>query len=224
MENPMNQRLPANPNLRIYTTPEYRGMPIQANTSQPCLEEYLNKAYRTLERTKKEYKRIFAARIDLRYPAEGARGRQNDNHVMERFKKALDARIQARSARRDSLGKTVHPCRVRMIWAREQSGSKTPHYHLVLLFNRDAYFRLGSYAPEADNLLTLIRQAWASALSLPEGESLGLVHVPENAEYNLSAREDYRGECDLFYRISYLCKARSKTFGNRHHCFGASTR
>ena len=77
MENPMNQRLPANPNLRIYTTPEYRGMPIQANTSQPCLEEYLNKAYRTLERTKKEYKRIFAARIDLRYPAEGARGRQN---------------------------------------------------------------------------------------------------------------------------------------------------
>lgn len=53
------------------------------------------------------------------------------------------------------------------IWARERVTGEHPHYHLVLLFDREAYAYLGDYTkPDADNMGTRIQKAGAAPLGL----------------------------------------------------------
>ncbi|WP_375154765.1 inovirus-type Gp2 protein [Pseudomonas sp. PDM25] len=48
-----------------------------------------------------------------------------------------------------------------------------------------------------------------------------MVHIPANATFHLS--QDDSGEMDrYFYRVSYLCKAETKDYGNRCRAFGCS--
>ncbi|MBA4500878.1 inovirus Gp2 family protein [Marinobacterium marinum] len=216
------KKLTHNPNLSLFTQPVYRGLPVLASPEYPCVLEYLESAWKLLARTKKEYNRIYAVRIELLYPANIKAIGTEDNQVMERFKKALDSRVQWRSKMLKRDGKRVHPCRVRMIWAREQDRSPNPHYHLVLLLNRDRYFRLGSYDQDADNLYALVHAAWSSAIDLQTGGVEGFMHIPKNADYHLSSNDGYAAEPDLFKRISYLCKVRTKVYGERYHGFGVS--
>jgi hypothetical protein len=184
--------------------------------------EYLESAWQVLERAKQEYNRIYAVRIELLYPASTKAFGTEDNQVMDRFKKALDSRIQWRSNIQCRSGKRVHPCRVRIIWAREQNDSLNPHYHAVLLLNRDRYFRMGRYDRDADNLFALVYAAWSSAIARQTGGVEGAVHVPDNAGYYLLSSDGYAAEPELFKRISYLCKIRTKVYGERYHGFGVS--
>jgi hypothetical protein len=214
--------LPQNPNLTLFTHSSFRGLPVQASDNYPCVQEYLESAWQVLARAKQEYNRIYAVRIELLYPASIQVAGTEDNQVMERFKKALESRIQWRSNMQGLAGKRVHPCRVRMIWAREQNESLNPHYHAVLLLNRDRYFRLGQYNQDADNLYAMVCAAWSSAIARQTGNIEGVVHVPDNAGYYLLSRDGYAAEPKLFKRISYLCKVSTKVYGERYHGFGVS--
>ncbi|WP_417534311.1 inovirus Gp2 family protein [Marinobacterium stanieri] len=214
--------LPQNPNLTLFTHSLFRGLPVQASEVYPCVLEYLESAWQVLERTKQEYNRIYAVRLELLYPANTKAAGTEDNQVMERFKKALDYRIQHRSARQYRAGKRAHPCRARIIWAREQHNSFNPHYHVVLLLNRDRYFRMGRYDRNADNLYALVHAAWSSAIARQTEGVEGVIHVPDNAGYYLLSSDGYAAEPELFKRISYLCKVKTKVYGERYHGFGVS--
>lgn len=214
--------VPHNPNLTLFTQSTYKGFPVNASPEYPCIYEYLEKSWQVISRAKKEYNRLYAVRIDLHYPAGVLASGAEDNQVMERFKKAIESRIQACSNRKLIEGKRVHPCRVRLIWAREQDSSINPHYHVVLLLNRDRYFRLGEYDPNADNLFSLVHAAWSSAIKRQTGGVEGVIHIPQNAGYCLNSNDGYAAEAKLFQRISYLCKLRTKLFGHYYHGFGVS--
>jgi hypothetical protein len=81
---------------------------------------------------------------------------------------------------------------------------------------------LGQYDPDADNLFSLVHAAWSSAIARQTGGVEGVIHVPKNAEYHILSSDGYAAEPKLFERISYLCKVRTKSFGERYHSFGVS--
>ncbi|TFB36485.1 inovirus Gp2 family protein [Pseudomonas sp. F01002] len=95
-------------------------------------------------------------------------------------------RIQSARERSRRLNGTAHQTRVRWCWFREIGQEGRPHYHFVLLLNRDAYYTVGRFQSERENLYSRIQSAWASALRISFEDADGLAHVPLNAQYHLS--------------------------------------
>lgn len=79
----------------------------------------------------------------------------------------------------------------------------------------------------SDNLGSLIREAWLSALNLiGHNEYLSLVHFPENPLYYLNVNESQYTQVfnDLMYRLSYFAKDKSKSYSKEQRSFGCSQR
>lgn len=110
-----------------------------------------------------------------------------------------------------------------IIWAKEYSQSGKCHYHICLLFNKDAYYYLGDYNQD-NNLRGMITGAWYSALGLELDDHNGLVHFPDNCRYVLDTNHsDFKGRYqELLDRLDYLCKVESKVFGDGYRNFGCS--
>lgn len=118
----------------------------------------------------------------------------------------------------------MHDSQVRYVWAREVGQQERPHYHLLILLNRDAFFTVGRLGSTNDNLIGRVQEAWASALGIPLWQAESLVHLPQNPEYRID-RPPRRSDQlpDLFYRASsYLCKAATKSYGEGRWAFGAT--
>ncbi|MNC57648.1 hypothetical protein D3C75_1073260 [compost metagenome] len=96
-----------------------------------------------------------------------------------------------------------------------------PHYHVLILLNRDAFTALGKFELRRENIFNRLVEGWASALRLSPDECNGLVHIPDNPTYHLD-RDDGREQRELFFRASYLCKAATKAYGDGQHGFGYS--
>jgi hypothetical protein len=70
-----------------------------------------------------------------------------------------------------------------------------------------------------------IIKAWASALHINAVYAYPLVHFPQNCGYKIGVFHeilDINSFEKMFYRLSYLAKARSKVFGNHVRNFGTS--
>ena len=72
-----------------------------------------------------------------------------------------------------------------------------PHYHFLILLNRDAFHRIDKFEPGSDNISNRLVEAWTSALKLSVDEFSGLVHIPDNPTYNLR-RDDELEQPELF--------------------------
>lgn len=130
--------------------------------------------------------------------------------------------LAAHEYRRAQNGTRIYPNTLRDVWGKEYSQSGKCHYHACLVFNKDAYYHLGSY--DDDCLRGMIINAWYSALGLQLEDCPGLVHFPENGKYILDKNKpsfifDYH---DLLKRLEYLTKVDSKVFGEGERNFGCS--
>ncbi|THG82986.1 inovirus Gp2 family protein [Pseudomonas sp. A-1] len=210
-----------NKNLNIYNDKAFNGLPVQIDKG-PFIREYLRRLYNTMWSALDQYPRVFAFRVDLRLPASGMLPSYAfTNEVISRFLESFKAKIKhnRRKARRGNP--YAHGCEVRYAWCRELGAEGRPHYHLVILLNRDAFHTLGRFTSSRSNIFNRLEEAWASALRISMEAVVGLVHIPENPTYRLS-RTDEEGHADFFYRASYLCKVATKAYGDRQHSFGAS--
>lgn len=203
----------------------YKGLPV-ITSHGPLIEEYLERAHITLFRSINQHRRLMVVRIELRFPQgywpiEGC-GLGND--YITRFTESLEAKILHSQHLARSRGSRVHSASLRRIWAREyRLDWCKPHFHVILLLNRDAYHVLGDYFSDISNLRSRIIEAWASALGMESIAVEGRVHFPQNAVYHVHA-DSPESIADCFYRVSYLCKARSKNFHDGFHSFGNSRR
>lgn len=196
----------------------------------PINKHHLNLIAQTIDSAQATHARIFALRIDLRFPHEDndipCLPFLADRAVISRFIDALKARITAETQYKQRMGKYVHPCHLHYVWARECNSAHHEHYHLLLLFNKDRYFTLGNFNNTDDTLLNKIRAAWASALSLMPQEAIGLVHVPDNAEYHLDrhkpATQQEAQLSTLLLRAGYLAKLDTKVSKPGYRSFGCS--
>jgi len=213
-------RLTSNPNLRIFTGSQFKGLPVMVSKG-PFIYEYLDRTLDTINLSLSDYSRVCAIRFDLRFP-DGSYYDHATNTIIQTFIKSLRAKVKHDRARAAKSNNRSHNTTVRYIWSREVDSSINPHYHFILLLNKDAYFSVGSFdpGPKKESMASRIEDAWRSALGLPYWDIRGLVQRPDNAVYHINRNQ----ECvpDLFYRASYMCKEDTKVFGCGSHAFGAS--
>ncbi|EOZ3193318.1 TPA: inovirus Gp2 family protein [Yersinia enterocolitica] len=192
------------------------------------VELYRSIINRSLSLITNRHQRVTAFRVDTHFPGIVDNG---DNiccfHSLEpgeisRMCKSMEAKLIADIQRKEREGKRVYRGTVIIIWAREFSLSGKCHYHLCLLFNKDAYYHLGDYEQE-NTLRAMITGAWYSAMGLHLDDYLGLVHFPENCRYVLNSNHpDF--EChyqELLNRLDYLAKIETKIFGEGYRNFGS---
>lgn len=214
-----SKRHSGNSNLHLHYEDTFKGLPVMAPYA-PFISEYLERLYETTQLALNDHPRVFALRFDLRFPDKYLPAKSG-SAVISRFVDSLTFRIQSARERSRRLNGSAHQTRVRWCWVREVGQHGRPHYHFVLLLNRDAYHTVGRFQSERENLYSRIQAAWASALGIPFEDADGLVHIPANATFHLS--HDDPAEMDrYFHRVSYLCKEATKDYGGRCRAFGCS--
>lgn len=212
---------PQNANLILHYGGGFRGMPVQDDKG-PFVWQYLDRLYLTASRALQQYSRVFAFRVDLRFPVGIALPEWvYSNQVLERFVESFKAKIRHNRSMARMENKYAHESNVRYVWAREVGQHGRPHYHAAFLLNYDAFNALGKFEAGRDNMFNRLEEAWASALGLPVEAVKGLVEIPSNPTYCLR-RDDPQSQANFFYRASYLCKAATKVYGDGQHGFGAS--
>ncbi|MBD9415223.1 inovirus Gp2 family protein [Pseudomonas sp. PDM16] len=218
-------RHPDNNNLHLHYDETYEGLPVMVDKG-PFVKEYLADLKRTIESAMDEYPRVLAFRVDLRLPQEGDLPDSTyTNRVISRFFESFTRKIRYDQHRLRKRSRYARDCNVRYVWAREIGESGRQHYHLLILLNRDAYYTVGRLGSERVNMISRMEESWANALGIPDEQARALVHIPESAEYRVD-RNVRSGDKDalpeLFYRASYLCKAATKSYGDRQRGFGTS--
>lgn len=216
-------RVPGNTNLTIFEGNEFRRLLLLKGVG-PYVLEYLERTYDTIEKAVHQYPRVSAIRFDLRYPAGlGLSDELMTNAAISAFVDSLKSKVANNRRGAKLKYDRVHDSVVRYVWVREYDETDTrPHYHFLLLLNRDAFHTVGYFNSESDNLYHRIVSAWASALGLPPEDGYGLVHMPKNHTYAINMNRSDSGWAELFTRVSYLCKVNTKRFGEGHHAFGCS--
>lgn len=219
-------RHPDNTNLRLHHDDTFEGLPVMVEKG-PFVRQYLSRLKRTIDLALEQYSRVLAFRADLRLPVGiDLPDHAYTNKVISDFIESFKSKIEHNRDKARERNLYAHDCKVRYVWTRELGeGSSRPHYHLLILLNRDAYYTVGRLRSEADNMINRMQEAWASALGLPDYQVEGLVHIPRNAEYRVdryvrAGDEDVLP--DLFCRASYLCKAATKSYGDRQRGFDNS--
>ena len=213
------QRHHKNHNLMIHDGADYCGLPIQGDKG-PFVQQYLERLRNTIENAVQQYSRVFAFRVDLRFPAGIDLPEIYSNQVVERFVESFKAKIRHNRKMARQENRCAHDSNVRFVWAREVGLYGRPHYHMAILLNFEAFNSLGKFEEGRDNMFNRLAQAWASALGLSVEDVRGLVEIPANSAYCLR-RNDPQSQADFFYRASYLCKVATKVYGNGQHGFGA---
>lgn len=192
-------------------------------------EHYVNRIEETIGKALESHSRTLALRFDLRLPEidnESFGG--TDSKAITRFFQSLKEQIKADALRKKKNNKRSHPTSVRYVWAREfeQRGIK-PHYHILLLLNKDTYCAPGKYDPDIHNLAFMIKDAWCRALWLEQSNFMRdhhLAHFPVEPfvwlDINRSDLNDSYQK--LRHRSLYLAKVRSKHKEDGYRNFGTS--
>ncbi|MCQ1609151.1 inovirus Gp2 family protein [Escherichia coli] len=177
------------------------------------------------------YNRIFALRADLRFAQSHVPGepdlpicfQKDDEKAITRALESLKSQLREEHKR---SGRPGEPVPLGYIWARERVTGEHPHYHLVLMFDKEVYAYLGNYTEsDADNMGTRIQKAWCSAIGLDYPEYAYLPHFPKNhsawftRDDALTLNADYY---DFLLRVAYLAKDYSKDFHDGYRNFGTS--
>ena len=191
---------------------------------------YYERIIFTLRAASNNYPRTLVLRVDLHDPAIIEHGDMvtcfHNYHagVMNRFINSLSAKLTAHQQRTAQSGKRVYPNTLRYAWVREFSQTGKRHFHVLLLFNKDAFFHLGDYDIENSTLRTMITTAWCTALGEPPELGQHWVHYPDNGKYILHKQDVDRNMYpdDLMERIHYMTKVKSKSFHDGYRNFGCS--
>lgn len=195
-------------------------------------QNYVTRIQDTITKALNEYPRVMVLRIDLRLPDIETGSYKTDSGLVTRFVVSLKAQIEADLLKKRNAGKRVHTCHVRHIWAREFNECGKKHYHVALLFNREAYAYPGSYTGTGGeythNLAMMIMEAWIRALGLNtvvnHQQYYPLVEFPANGYYHLSKNHnDFTAQLsNVTDRLNYLTKDYSKDNSDNQRNFGCS--
>ncbi|MFZ5757929.1 MAG: inovirus Gp2 family protein [Pseudomonadota bacterium] len=233
----MKNRHSANLNLKLHYQATWHDYSVQASIDRPLVELYLWNIFKTMNYAVQEFPRTVVFRFDLRFPFYWP---AVDTGVISRFFESLCAKIEADLNRKARDGKRVHPNRVRYVWVKEINDSENLHYHVAILVNLDTYATLGKFRendadlwvdmpkdPKAEKhygLGEMINSAFASALRCEPYMVRGAVNFTRDGRYKIDkGSNDYDDQfAAAFWRLSYLAKAETKSYGDWSNWFGSS--
>ncbi|WP_417276526.1 YagK/YfjJ domain-containing protein [Castellaniella sp.] len=96
--------------------------------------------------------------------------------------------------------------------------------HVILLVNKDIYYKLGDFNEDDGTLASIIRKSWCSALGISYPEMKHLVDISRfNPIYlNLNSPLSSDQLSNLNQLISYISKEATKQYGQDQRSFGCS--
>jgi hypothetical protein len=213
-------RFHLNKNLHVIYGKHYQGFKMYTRKG-PLIKEWVDATLNTLYRSLQHYPHVTIIRFDLRfadylpYFDEGY-----TSWVFQRFMESFKAKVEHDRSMARKLAGRVNNTVIRDTWCIEYEQDGKPHFHVALFLNGEAYRYEGWLESEEKNLAKMISSAWCSAINLPWAEERGLVYFPSKCVYRVNrGRDSYE---DAVYRLSYMCKIRTKRFGNGLHPFGHS--
>ncbi len=196
------------------------------------MERYiLRKSLTVVYNAFEHHNRIFACRTDLRFAEDRVSDdpdslvchQRVDPQAITRCIESLKSQLREDHRRSGRHGKPTLPA---YVWARERDTSEHPHYHLMLLFNRNVYGYLGNYANRnADNMATRIQKAWCSAVGLDYPDNATLANFPKNQSFKFDRNDALTRSPvyeDFLLRLAYLAKENTKYVYHGYHNFGTS--
>lgn len=222
--NTRRKRSPENHNHHLHyegTFSPSPGIELPVMTEKgPMVSQYLYRLNRVFEQALEAHKRVLVIRLDLRLPqGYGLPDDDQSNQLINRFIDSLKNKIKHDRKKKMS----PHDCPVRYAVAREIGHEQgRVHFHVLLLLNGHAYYRIGQRANTEGNLFWKIAEAWANALRIPLSIAETCVHYSWDSHqedpsvFRLDPRDTYAQWPGAFYRASYLCKANTKRFGQGH--------
>lgn len=220
--------------------------PVNTNDWGPVNPDYLKRMIDTLTKGLNEYPRLMALSVILRYPENCEYECNTTSTVITDFIRSLKSQIKASMYRKKKKGIRIHPCRVRYMWVRELSQNESKkHYHVILLFNKDAYAFPGRFGDTegviTSSLAGYIMEAWMRALKISNGKPGYLkyyssVEFPKDRYKYCSVKNkskcyfyldknkpDFESDYDEFIpRIEYMAKEYSKPVDDGERNFGCS--
>jgi len=219
------KRLRENPNNSFHYDQLYKGLPVQVSRG-PLVAEWLEKIRLTMLEQVDTHSKVFALRIDLRFPGFYTlpEGQIFGNDYYDRFKRRLKSLLDDMpNARNYGL---------KIIAAREYDEEENkPHFHVLVLLNGNAIRSTGKWDLSCDNLYSRLYDAWAFALGLNANEVIGLIQFSNGAKYCSGKRNQATGGAflmergdsnmfeDVFFACSYLAKYATKNFNDGCHPF-----
>lgn len=227
-------RHPINKNLSVVYETHWNHLPLLPQP-QGLIEQYLMQIRQILGNALGDYSRVCVMLFVLRFPKDI--DPQVIPAAISRFIDSLRAQINHTQAYKRKHRQRVYPCKLRYLWASEQESGEYCHYHVAIVLNKDAYFKLGNYnifdpsqqdgeqaQDKAQNMYARIVYAWASALKRIPEHVQGLVHIPDNAVYVIERMtNNYPAQFQaVFQRLSYYAKADTKYYGSGKRHFGCS--
>jgi hypothetical protein len=196
-------------------------------------ERHLARIKQTISQSLLKHSQIIGIRLDLHIPVINSNNdmldetnfAKTDASVISRFMASLKGKIKYYRRNKLKQGKRVRYTSLHYVWVREfcpTTGKR--HYHVLLLLNKETFNRLGSFHEDKGILVSLIHQAWMSALGLTYPGYRQLLHIPERPCYYLKAKEGDNSEAykALIYRTSYMAKLKSKNNTDGQRNFGCS--
>jgi hypothetical protein len=219
----MNKRVTGQYHLTLHTCTTYNALPL-SNCANGFVGEYLEKLSCTIMRSTKTYSKVFAVRVDLRFPQYYAPydAETFSNEYLHHFIRALRCRLQHYKAGKQQAGQRVHNLKFEYVWAREYGpSSDRPHFHLLLLFNGNAFNSLGHFSNNHESLYNRIGESWGESLGIHVAEGCKFCHFPEIGQYLIDSK-NFDQVAQLFHRASYLAKVETKNFHDGFHVFGGS--
>ncbi|MEZ8025469.1 inovirus Gp2 family protein [Vibrio sp. 1F255] len=198
------------------------------------VESYLNSIYDLILDSLNDFSRVTAFRFDLRFPKDYKV--ESDVNYMRLFWSSVKSKIEAEIKRRNNSVSREKP---RYAWCKEIKNAKNHHYHLLLLVNKNNFRSIGDYTRKkpfnggCKHIYQMLVEAWSSALKIDIKDAHNLVFIPDNCTYHIhrgKSESDLNnalcneGFNELFRRVSYLAKLKSKKYGDGQRSFGSSRR
>jgi len=210
-------------NLNLYFGGHYQGIPIQQQTEWH-IEEFLAGTYNTIFDALDEYPNTCVVRVDLKIPKLY---KSSNDKLILRFFEFLQTMINANLKLREDEGYPFSPCNIRYVAARDRNKFLTEQYHVLLMFNLEAYNCIGDYARNVGgNMAERIRIAWADALE-SETEYVtktNLVNVPKKPVCHINYVKGnsytyWREVKEIFQRYSHFTTVEGKSFNKGYRPF-----
>ena len=213
-------RFHLNKNLHVLHDKFYQGFEMYTRKG-PLIKEWVDISLLILFHALQQYPRVTIIRFDLRfadympYFDDGY-----TSWVFQRFIESFKAKVKHDRSMTRKLTGQVNNTLIRYTWCIEYERDGKPHFHVAFFLNTDAYRYEGWLHSDENNLTKMISSAWCSALDAPWKQEKGLAYFPPRCTYRVT--RDFGSYSQAVYRLSYMCKIRTKRFGIGLHPFGHS--
>lgn len=211
----MYRRHTENTNLITIPACRYDGN-YRLNGNYAMIDQYLKRTEQVMHQAVNDHRRVTMIRFDLRFPSCWDLEVYPYPLCISQFFRNLNYLLD-----RDSKGKG-RSNKLRYVWSKEFGvGNGRPHYHVAIMVNGDLYRPFRYFRPGAKSLPGMIIQAWADALGIVGWEAVGLVYSPSRGAMSFGP-DNYQSQLEAFQRMSYVCKVRTKRYGDGNRNFGCS--